>query len=304
MTDLLKQFDQAMRVDNQLIRHEQYLAHLPAAHRAGKVPDETLAEHMDLVLRLAKQLSVQHGLSPVVDRLVGQLVANRPAVHQPLLAGYIVQLFVGAIAFHDFGKVNEHFQKERMRNAGFQGTYAELLKPAHGHSELSAYLFAVYHLERIELTLTHLPEEERVWLSAVALLFTNPILLHHSPRFEPPKSRIGRGQFMKSADKLKRYLAYYQFPAPLISEPYFESWEPIWESFTEDNELGFAILALLRLNFSLLTAADYLATSEYMNQAGMDDVGVLGGELREKLDLRENNRLFLSHLYYLPNVNL
>jgi CRISPR-associated endonuclease/helicase Cas3 len=283
MNDLLTQFDRAMRVDTHLIRHEQYLAHLPAAQWAGKVPDETLAEHMDVVLRLAKHLSVQHGLSPLVNQLIGQLVSNRPAVHQPLLCGYILDLFVGAIAFHDFGKVNEHFQKERMRNARFQGTYAELLKPAHGHSELSAYLFAVYHLEHIEQTLTILPEEERVWLSAVALLFTNPILLHHSPRFEPPKSRIGRSQFMKAADKLKKYLTYYQFPAPVISGPYFEAWETIWESFTDDNGPGFAILALLRLNFSLLTAADYLATSEYMNGAGVDDVGVMSEELRKKL---------------------
>ncbi|OIN58183.1 CRISPR-associated helicase Cas3' [Arsenicibacter rosenii] len=45
----------------------------------------------------------------------------------------------------------------------------------------------------------------------------------------------------------------------------------------------FSILALLRLNFSLLTAADYLATSEYMNQAGISDFGVLNQVARQKL---------------------
>ncbi len=52
MTDLLTQFDQALRVEDHLIRHEQYLAHLPASQWTGKGHDETLAEHMDVVIRL------------------------------------------------------------------------------------------------------------------------------------------------------------------------------------------------------------------------------------------------------------
>ena len=283
MLNLLTQFDEALRVDDHLTKHKDYLAHRPNPQWAGRVANETLSEHMDVVLRLAKQLSVAHGLSYIVDQLIEQLVSNQPVIHQPILRAYVLDLFVGAIAFHDFGKVNEHFQKERMQNGLFQATYPVLLQPAHGHSELSAYIFAIYHLERIEQTLTNLPDDERAWLSAVALLFTNPILLHHSSRFEPPESRVGRSSFMKAADKLKAYLTLYKFPTPDISSAYFDAWETIWDTFTDETQDAFPILALLRLNFSLLTAADYLATSEYMNQAGIDDFGVLTNELKTKL---------------------
>ena len=283
MLTLLTQFDLALRVDTCLTEHKNYLAHRPSAQLAGSVANETLSEHMDVVLRLAKRLSVEHGLSLVVEDLIEQLVSTRPKVHQPLLRAYVLNLFVEAIAFHDFGKVNEHFQKERMQNSLFQATYPALLQPAHGHSELSAYIFAVYHLERIEQTLADLPEDERVWLSAVALLFTNPILLHHSSRFEPPQSRISRSQVLKLADKLKAYLLLYQFPSPDVSTFYFDEWQTIWDTFTEESTNAFPILALLRLNFSLLTAADYLATSEYMNQSDVDDFGILTVELRAKL---------------------
>ncbi|WP_375448589.1 CRISPR-associated helicase Cas3' [uncultured Fibrella sp.] len=283
MLNLLTQFDQALRVDTCLTEHKNYLAHRPGTQMAGSVADETLAEHMDVVLRLAKRLSIEHGLSPLVEQLIDHLVSTRPEVHQPVLRAYILDLFIGATAFHDFGKVNEHFQKERMQNSLFQATYPPLLQPAHGHSELSAYIFAVYHLERIEQTLIDLPEDERVWLSAVALLFTNPIFLHHSSRFEPPQRRIGRSQVLKLADKLEAYLALYQFSSPDVSTFYFNEWQAIWDTFIEDTTDAFSILALLRLNFSLLTAADYLATSEYMNQSGINDFGVLTHELRTKL---------------------
>ncbi len=283
MPDLLTQFDQALRVDNCLTQHEKYLAHRPSAQLAGSADDETLSEHMDVVLRLAKRLSIEHGLAPVVEDLTKQLVSTRPKDYQPLLRVYILDLFVGAIAFHDFGKVNEHFQKERMQNSLFQATYPVLLQPAHGHSELSAYIFAVYHLERIEQTLSNLPEDERAWISAVALLFTNPILLHHSSRFEPPQSRIGRSQVLKLSNDLKAYLVLYQFPSPDVSTFYFNEWQITWDTFAEETINAFPILALLRLNFSLLTASDYLATSEYMNQSGVEDFGVLTDELRAKL---------------------
>lgn len=283
MLTLLTQFDRALRVDDCLTQHKNYLAHRPSTQMAGSVADETLSEHMDVVLRLAKRLSVEHGLSPLVDHLIEQLVSTRSEAYQPVLQAYVLDLFVGAIAFHDFGKVNEHFQKERMQNSLFQAIYSVLLQPAHGHSELSAYIFAVYHLERIEQTLADLPEDERVWLSSVALLFTNPILLHHSSRFEPPQSRISRSELLKPTGKLKAYLALYQFPEPDISILYFDEWETTWDTFTEETTDAFPILTLLRLNFSLLTAADYLATSEYMNQSGIDDSGILTDELRVDL---------------------
>ncbi|MDQ1089909.1 CRISPR-associated helicase Cas3' [Siphonobacter sp. SORGH_AS_1065] len=302
MLNLLDQFDKALRVDHLLANHVQYLAHLPNSQRIGQVNDETLAEHMDVVLRLARELSQQHVLAPVVNILIRKLVSTRPLAFQPMLMAYILDLFVGAIAFHDFGKVNEHFQKERMKNVLFQGNYQDIFNPVHGHSELSAYIFAVYHLEHIEQGLAGIPEDERVWLSAVALLFTNPILLHHSSRFESPKSRIARSQYMKFADSLKRYITLYQFADPNISEPYFAAWSTIWDTFTEENTTAFSIFTLLRLNFSLLTAADYLATSEYMNQAGISDFGVLNQVARQKLiHAARSSKSYNTHAFQLAD---
>jgi CRISPR-associated endonuclease/helicase Cas3 len=285
MEPLSHLLDNALRVSERLQDHERYLAHLPSEAFKGKIADETLADHMTLVLRYASQLVQTHQIDPIVDALINKIVIQRPATYRSLLADYLKRLFVDSIAFHDFGKINEHFQQERMRNASFRQTYPTLFKPAYGHSELGAYLFVVHHLETIQqLPIPEQDETQKVWLSAIALLFATPILLHHNSQFETSPKRFGRSQFLSLLTQLNHYNQLYQFTEPDISLAYLDAWDQVWSDFQDEHQTDvFPLFSLLRLNFSLLTAADYLATSEYMNQAGLDDLGVLTADTRQRL---------------------
>lgn len=275
-----------LRVPTRLAEHERYLAHLPGEAFRGEIDDETLAEHMTLVFHYVGSLTASHDLEPIVNSLIKEIVSQRQLTYQALLTDYIKRLFVDAIAFHDFGKVNEHFQKERMRNGRFQGSYPVFFKPAYGHSELGAYLFVVHHLETIQqLPLADEDEAEKVWLAAIALLFSTTILLHHNGQFESLPKRFGRSQFLTLLAQLNQYVHLYQFAEPDVSLVYLEAWEQVWGDFTDERRADhFALFALLRLNFSLLTAADFLATSEYMQQAGIDDFGVLTDALKTHIE--------------------
>ncbi|MEQ1746968.1 MAG: CRISPR-associated helicase Cas3' [Saprospiraceae bacterium] len=270
---------EAMRVEENLLTNaEKYLAHIPKPGDPTDKKEETLGEHMDLVLKHARNICALHGLDDTVERLVGQVVNLLKFDSPEQAADWVLAFFVNTIAFHDFGKVNEHFQTKRMQNddALFRGDFPEIFTPCSGHSDLGGYIFSVYHLEKIR-TEVHSAEDQKK-LSVLALLFCNTILLHHSPRLKQPQVRVAGSQFLKFRAQLGGYLQIYKgFPAVEVSEKYFLNIEGVLNMFGQ-KPTDFTLFALLRLNFSLLTASDYLATWHYGYGSGPEnekDWGVL-----------------------------
>jgi CRISPR-associated endonuclease/helicase Cas3 len=259
----------ALKVNGILTHAEKYLAHIPKHGDPHDKKAETLGEHLDLVLAQAQKICDLHGLDAVAERLIGQVVELLKFEKPVLAAEWIMTLFVNAIAFHDFGKVNEYFQIDRMKNDYdlFKGVFPEIFKPRYGHSELGGYIFSVYHIERIAAM--DAPEVDQQKLAALTFLFSNTILLHHSPKLKQPHERVERSQFIKFRSQLERYLRFYRgFPMPDLSELCFEHFTDVMAYF-EDSKTDFALFALLRLNFSLLTASDYMATWHYGYEMGM-----------------------------------
>lgn len=244
---------------------------------------------MKLVLQNTEQICQTNGLFCIIESLVDETV-KLLGFHNPAQATErIRELFVNAIVFHDFGKVNEYFQIDRMKNndLAFQGRFPQIFTPKHGHSELGAYIFSVYHLENYNQgDNSEEEEDDNVKLSVMAFLFSNTILLHHSPNIAKPTERVSKSQFLGTWKRLEKYLKLYRdFPNVDISEAYFDSLKDVFEQF-EQTAGDFALFALLRLNFSLLTAADYLATGQYsydLTLEGAKDWGILSEEQRKRI---------------------
>jgi CRISPR-associated endonuclease/helicase Cas3 len=259
-----------LRVEILLANADKYLAHIPKPGDPADKKSETLGEHLDLVLGHAQKICRLHGLDKTVDRLTRQVVALLKFDDPTAAAEWILTLFVNAIAFHDFGKVNEHFQTKRMENKDdlFQGSFPEIFQPCYGHSDLGGFIFSVYHLEKIRAEVPSTDDQKK--LSALALLFCNTILLHHSSKLKQPQQRVTGSQFLKFRAQLNGYLQIYKgFPAVEVSEKYFLNVEGIFKMFGQ-KPTDFALFALLRLNFSLLTASDYMATWHYGYEMSME----------------------------------
>lgn len=253
-----------LRAEDILAHAEKYFAHIPKPGDPADKRAETLGEHVELVLEHARKICRLHGLDTVVERLVGQVVGLLKFENPALAEEWTLMFFANALVFHDFGKVNEFFQADRMQNRDilFQGPIVEVFTPRYGHSELGGYLFTVYHLEK--LAMLEISETDLSKLATLTLLFSNTILLHHSPRLKPPRERVGRSQFIKFRTQLDKYLQLYRdFPMPDLSELCMGNFAAIMEDFEELKATDFALFALLRLNFSLLTASDYMATWHY-----------------------------------------
>ena len=275
-----------LRAENLLAHAEKYLAHIPKPGDPNDKKPETLGEHLELVLTHAEKISQLHGLDAVVGRLVGQIVAQLDFENPELAAEWVLTFFVNTIVFHDFGKTNEYFQADRMKNgdAIFFGNFPEIFTPRYGHSELGAYIYSVYHLEKIRLLSISQAEQRK--LSVLALLFGNSILLHHSPNLKQPQQRVSGSQFLKFRDQLSNVLRLFKgFPIVGISELYFKNLTGVLSEF-EKKTNGFALFALLRLNFSLLTASDYMATWHYgyeMSMVTEEHWGVFSAAKRDTL---------------------
>ncbi|MEJ7827091.1 MAG: CRISPR-associated helicase Cas3' [Segetibacter sp.] len=262
--------------------HESYRAHIHE-HKDS----ELLHEHIYLVNSYANLLVKCHGLERVIDGLIMNYINEWNEIE---FAGPQLKLFfVHTIVFHDFGKVNEHFQVLRMKNAkDFPLKSPSVLQPSYGHSYLSTFLFLCYHIQLIlESAISY---DTKIQLVCHCFFLAYPILQHHSPvLIDVMEKEKYMAHFRGMLEPLKIYAEQYGL---ILDEGQlngiFKSIDNIWNS--ENKKMIytniFSLFALIKLNYSLLTAADYLATHEYMNsteggnEAAISDFGVFNDRER------------------------
>lgn len=236
-----------------------YLGHLPPQSAPPGTPKELLTEHIGRVNSNALRLIAAHGLEPVAEQLITE-VCEQAALRVAVFGDWLKEVFLGAIAFHDFGKLNENFQRERMQQKQFAAVANGI---QHHHAGLGAYIFLHHYYMRLRAL-----QPARSELNAVVGLlldFADLIALHHSPTLHPSR-------WNEDTAQLRRYLllpGLAQTP-DLSSILAANAKSTFWAKQVQANPAtdGFARFALLKLCFSLLTASDYLATLGYMQTGG------------------------------------
>lgn len=277
--------------DQWLPGFEQYLAH---THK--EKDRELFLDHVRLVNEYAFRLSYAHGLDAVVDNLIGSLLEQCGCSSET--GNYLKEIFLSSILFHDYGKINPNFQVEKMENTRFF-TLDESIKIGSQHSRLSAYLYLNHHLTLIGRD-EQFSDDEQVFLKTMTFLFADSIFLHHSSSFYHEVKLDST--LMPS---LRRFLDLMEDSVNQEGQivdhegllRYFrEEWDPL--------KGYFPVFALLKLNFSLLTTSDYLATNEYMNGFSVTDFGLMDKNLKKSFrenfqNLKDyNQNLFQRYTFY------
>ena len=252
-------------------------------HIHSNKEEELLIAHVELVNRYVERLCEHHGLDTTIDQLLNDVLLQLEIdAYTEEVADLAKDIFVLSVYAHDFGKVNENFQSQRLRNKAFKAIESPL---EYRHSQLGAYIYLSLVLKKIiDLELEN--EEQAVRLYYFALIMSYSIVRHHAPYFDCADER--NICFEKDRqDECLRQLKKYQFDFSDINQ--------IHEIVCDTSEifdkvkisiLSFPLYALSKLNFSLLTASDYLATHEYMNMEEgqtLEDLGVLTQELRDNI---------------------
>jgi CRISPR-associated helicase Cas3/CRISPR-associated endonuclease Cas3-HD len=281
-----------------LLNAGNYYAHLPKNENSDI---ETIEEHVNLVNRYFEKLIVAHELDPVINKLI-----NGISTQVDLETGnYIKTLFVNAIVFHDFGKINEHFQFEKMKNGKFFENSQNESPISSNHSALSAFIYLTKHLNEIAIE-----RKSNPLLTLCCLHFAYSIFKHHGRNWDDNCNyTIGfadlraRNKWEDVRNFMSSYLSNYQSKIhpnilKLIGEEQVLSHPTLTKQL-----ISFELYSICRLNFSLLTASDYLATNEYMNSLPIDDFGILTPERIEELHYNVSQREWIDGAQKRKNYN-
>lgn len=252
---------------------KEYLAHSP---------DETIYEHLNQVKKYFYLLIDYHKLENIIENLIRQICFQNKQ-----FALYLKEMFFHTVIFHDFGKINPNFQLQKLGNKSF--IVDDKISIGSEHSYLSAYLFLNFYIDKITFSKIH--RNEQLILYIFAFLNCIPILKHHSGFFEKdynyPDEKIKTLQQFLSILDLK--ITFEQF-SRIIKYECSTDQQNLWTYFNQfASHIGldfFALFVLLKLNYSLLTASDYYATSDYKNNLSFkseDDFGLINEKLRKKI---------------------
>ena len=262
------------------------------AHTHPVKPEELLQEHVSLVNFYASKLVTAHKLDPVIDRLCNAVVAGDSFSDRDSCALLIKRLFVNTILFHDFGKVNENFQVQRMGNKNFKSVASTLIPPF-GHSFLGAYLFLFYFADNVASS-KDFSEQEKSSLILATFFFSLVIARHHSSTLDSATNNVFISSFKNRYKDLIKYIQLYEFNEDntALLNCFFENANEILSGILEDELMSqqdgskkfisFPLYALIKLASSLLTSSDYLATHEYSSGSSLHDFGVLDNPERRK----------------------
>ncbi|SFO06457.1 CRISPR-associated endonuclease/helicase Cas3 [Algoriphagus ornithinivorans] len=262
------------KVEILLKDHSKYLAHSP---------NELLSDHMKLVSHYFLDLVDVHGIEPVIDNLLVKLCGQSKTV-----AEFAKHLFWETILYHDFGKVNENFQRIKMENKQFPLPKSNQINTE--HSLLSAYIFLCFQISKGHQH-TQNPDEQQILMNLM-FAFAHNIIRHHSSHLDDFSAKQ---TFKRYSESLCLELEYYLECYNQEFLPQFVKAIPQIRNFFEFKELKFEWFLLIRLNFSLLTAADYYATSHYCNKwkNHYQEFGELSSDLKE----RHFQNLKTTHLH-------
>ncbi|HMS66552.1 MAG TPA: CRISPR-associated helicase Cas3' [Saprospiraceae bacterium] len=270
-----------------LINSETYYAHISPRNSTLQLEPETLQQHIELVQEKFELLCKLHCIDNVLNSLIFNFLKKYGFENDVKTANYVKTIFVNTIVFHDFGKINENFQAspDKMNNPNFQGKERFQTVISTHHSALGAYLFIVKHLEEV----SSFEPNKRGLLSHCILVFSYPIFKHHANRLNDEyQDTIGFSE--EQVKCMKEYIKNYQYDINTNFSERFVLQENTKKAFAQFDEhlkqsFSFELYALIRLNFSILTASDYLASSQYMigNRAPLKDFGILSNERILKL---------------------
>jgi CRISPR-associated endonuclease/helicase Cas3 len=252
-----------------------YYAHLTK----DKSEKETLFEHSKLVSKYCMRLIESHKIDHLLDCLIEKLISLLPVKCEKELGNLFKEIFIAAIVYHDLGKVNPNFQVQKMENELF--SLNNKLSFQSNHSLLGAYLFSnIFFKKTVENAWFN--DEEKLILFFSIHLFAGAIIKHHNPTID----------FLlefetQQIDDCYSFLETYRiFWDENFCSSFYQGATDIFEEFREmhnNPDVYFNLFATTKLLYSLLTASDFYATSEFMTKIEINEFGTLSKPEKEKL---------------------
>jgi len=263
-----------LSINDIIVMPDRYNAHI-AVKDYEIIKRETLAEHTKLCQnyfeKIAEAKSIDNILSCFKNDYLGETSQEIDTLFN--------EMFYNVVTFHDTGKTNYSFQKDRMQNINRDLNQSFNL-PDGTHSLLSAIIYINYFSNK----LIGIPKSERKLLRPFILLNSYIIARHHSNLGEFNNYlQLFQEQNEKTA-KVIRVLE--ENAADILIDPFHLNVLKMKniarnvvlqlegeERCNIDVQLKSYIYSYGRLLYSVLVASDYYAASEFMSGVQTTDFG-------------------------------
>ena len=223
-------------------RFNNYWAHI------SENRNETLYEHTALVSRYFLSLIDIHKIDKVINDLIESCVDNKSI-------DLIKSIFMAVPQFHDIGKSNPNFQYVKMKNERFKQMN---LTFGSDHSKIGSFLFIQQYLPLANKA--SFSGEEKIINAFLLFAFSFSIKKHHSSTLDYYNDYDFDTDFIDDLFSFLNSDEFQVFPKEYqanLKRMFNEIFLPKASKITPKDQ--FSIFALLKLNYSLLTASDYLA---------------------------------------------
>lgn len=203
-------------------------------------------------------------------------------------------------SFHDIGKINPEFQKQKMKNDCGEVSVRLSREINSEHSILSAVIYLDYYLKRIG----KLPDKSERKNMRMMILVQSYIIARHHSGLCPLKEFLrdiqeenSKGMEIVEIIKDNSWHAYRE-EIKLSSgklKLYIDEIQKICQSFTISQSI--ALYTYVRLLYSTLLASDYYATAEFMSGTEITELGEIR-EIRSWSEAFENTEVMKSVRQY------
>lgn len=239
-----------------------FYAHTMTEKNLGSRKDETIEEHTKRCLSHFKNIVRDKELESIFLNFEQFWFAGCQEMERELFR----DMLLNTITFHDFGKINPLFQKNKMKNPRFA--------KANGNVEFGskhALISAIFYLEYFLPKSGKFPKEVKRKLRLLTCIHAYIISRHHTgmDNFECFMIDFFLSDVYK--DKLQilceEYMELLTKEGEFIREGYGKKVKiSLDDCCPKDKDESICLYTYTKLLFSLLIASDYYATSEYSDQ--------------------------------------
>lgn len=279
-------------IDSLVESHNKFYAHTRGNDR------ETLKEHSDLVVKYFKKIFKSKDLENIFlnfEKLYLKDVSNKG---KALFRKLLINIF----SFHDLGKINPYFQREKMNNNNIkENKEYQNVRVGSNHSMISSVLYIDYFSQE----LNDLDKEEKSIMRVI--LFVNAYIIskHHSPLknfneyIDQFRDDLGTDiiELMENDKNYKPNINYNNVKIRNAAKYVIKRME---KATKEESVYRYAYMKLV---YSLLLASDFYATSEYISGSETNEFGDINN-INEIYDEYENTNLYKKIREYSKNEYL
>lgn len=221
------------------------------------------------------------------------------------------EMWINIVTFHDMGKINPLFQRNVLHRKE-TGTNADYNAVGSKHSMLSAVIYMNYYLDKAEQLLNGLDNYQEIERLLTIIMGNGYLISRHHSGLVPMEAFLAgeqRDEMLKTCKVLAKEYENVFKGKFAFDQDCIEEMGQVFKDVIRSKKQNIWLYLYEKLTYSLLVAADYYATSEYVSGVKTKDFGELEDiselyEVFQSTEINKSIREYESTIYTMAEEKL